>query len=418
MMTVSVATITKVSRSISPVQTVAVFLDQRFHRTPDGQVWTDGAFTRKFFDRYLTVFESVRVVARVRDVGAIEGDWKPASGERVEFAPVPYYIGLFGYLKKRADVRRAIAASIRPHDAVILRVPGQVSTCAAAFLRRTGQPYAVEVVGDPFDVFAPGAVRHPLRPLFRHLFRYRLKKQVRAAAAASFVTARVLQERYPARPGAVATHYSSVELPDEAFVDHPRPPGRSSGRWRLITVGSLECLYKGPDVLLEAGARCVAAGLDIEISFVGSGRCLPETLNLAQRLGLSGRVRFLGQLAAGEAIRNELDRAELFVLPSRAEGLPRAMIEAMARAMPAIGSRVGGIPELLLDDELVSPGDAERLSEKILEVLNDAQRLCEMSARNWIRAREYADEALRERRTLFYSHLRELTEGRLAGHRA
>jgi glycosyltransferase involved in cell wall biosynthesis len=151
---------------------------------------------------------------------------------------------------------------------------------------------------------------------------------------------------------------------------------------------------------------------------VGSGRCLPETLNLAQRLGLSGRVRFLGQLAAGEAIRNELDRAELFVLPSRAEGLPRAMIEAMARAMPAIGSRVGGIPELLLDDELVSPGDAESLSEKILEVLNDAQRLCEMSARNWIRAREYADEALRERRTLFYSHLRELTEGRLAGHRA
>ncbi|HUG82758.1 MAG TPA: hypothetical protein VML01_13895, partial [Bryobacterales bacterium] len=86
---------------MSAVKTVAVFLDQRFHRTPDGRVWTDGAFTRKFFDRYLTVFESVRVVARVRDVGAIEGDWKPASGERVEFAPVPYYIGMFEYLKKR-----------------------------------------------------------------------------------------------------------------------------------------------------------------------------------------------------------------------------------------------------------------------------------------------------------------------------
>lgn len=413
-MTVSVAPSAKVSRSISQVRTVAVFLDQRFHRTPDGRVWTDGAFTNRFFDRYLTVFESVRVVARVRDVRAIEGDWKLASGERVEFAPVPYYIGLVEYLKQRADVGRAITTSIRSHDAVILRVPGQVSACAAAFLRRTAHPYAVEVVGDPFDAFAPGAMRHPLRPLFRHWFRHSLKKQVRSAGAASFVTARVLQQRYPILPGAMATHYSSVELPDEAFVDQPRRPGRSSGRWRLITVGSLERLYKGPDTLLEAGARCVAAGLDIEITFVGGGSCLPDMQALAQRLGLGGRVRFLGQLAAGEPIRNELDRADLFVLPSRAEGLPRAMIEAMARALPAIGSRVGGIPELLSDGYLVSPGDANGLSEKLLEVLNDTQRLAEMSTRNWMLAREYTEEALRERWMLFYGHLRELTEQRLA----
>jgi glycosyltransferase involved in cell wall biosynthesis len=240
-----------------------------------------------------------------------------------------------------------------------------------------------------------------------------MTRQVRSAAAASFVTAHALQRRYPVRPGAVATHYSSVELPDEAFVARPRPETSSSGKRRLITVGSLEYLYKGPDTLIEAVARCVAAGLDIEVTFVGSGRCLPEMQALAQRLGLNERVRFLGQLAAGPAIRSELDRADLFVLPSRAEGLPRAMIEAMARALPAVGSRVGGIPELLQDDELVNPGDANSLSQKLVEVLNDPRRFSEMSARNWSRAREYTEEALRERWTFFYSHLQALTEQRL-----
>lgn len=414
-MTVSVAPIERAlpPRSAARVRTVAVFLDQRFHRTPDGRVWTDGAFTDKFFDRYLTVFESVRVVARVRDAPGIEGDWKLASGERVEFAAVPYYIGPLDYLKKRAAVRRAVSAALRWDDAVILRVPGQVSSCAADSLRRAGRPYAAEVVGDPFDAFAPGAMRHPLRPLFRYWFRHRQKRQVRSAAAASFVTAQVLQQRYPIRPGVPATHYSSVELPDEAFVDRPRLRTHPAGRRRLITVGSLECLYKGPDVLLEAGARCVAAGLDLEITFVGGGRCLPEMQGLARRLGLADRVRFLGQLSAGDPIRRELDRADLFVLPSRAEGLPRAMIEAMARALPTIGSRVGGIPELLSEDELVNPGDSGSLGEKLLEVLNDVPRLSDMSARNWNRAREYTEEALRERWVLFYRRVQSLTEQRL-----
>jgi glycosyltransferase involved in cell wall biosynthesis len=411
-MTVSVDPIGRVflSGTCSCVGTAAVVLEQRFHRTPDGRVWTDGAFANSFFDRYLTVFEAVRVVARVRDVGAVEGDWKLASGARVKFAAVPYYIGPMDYLRKGAAVRRAVAASLRCADAVILRVPGQVSSCAADSLREKGRPYAVEVVGDPYDAFAPGSMEHPLRPVFRHWFRHRMKGQVRSAVAASYVTARVLQQRYPAGPGGATTHYSSVELPDEAFVERPRTNGQASGRRKIVSVGSLACLYKGPDVLLDAGAQCVAAGVDLEITFVGGGRRLPDMQDLADRLGLADRVRFLGQVSAGEPIRRELDRADLFVLPSRAEGLPRAMIEAMARALPAIGSRVGGIPELLRENELVKPGDSTALAEKLLEVINDTKRLSEMSARNWSHAREYTEEVLRERWVLFYGHVRALTE--------
>jgi glycosyltransferase involved in cell wall biosynthesis len=105
-------------------------------------------------------------------------------------------------------------------------------------------------------------------------------------------------------------------------------------------------------------------------------------------------------------VRRELDQADLFVLPSYQEGLPRAMIEGMARALPCIGSTAGGIPELLPPEDMVPAGDAAALARKIREVVTAPQRLARMSVRNLAKDRIYNDEALRPRRISFYQHLR------------
>jgi glycosyltransferase involved in cell wall biosynthesis len=122
------------------------------------------------------------------------------------------------------------------------------------------------------------------------------------------------------------------------------------------------------------------------------------------------RITFTGALPAGPAVRGQLDLADLFVMPSRTEGLPRAMVEAMARGLPCIGSSVGGIPELLAQEDLVPPGDADALARKIAEVAGDPHRLAAMSARNLAKAKLYSGSALAERRMAFYRHVREATE--------
>ncbi|MGH2559900.1 MAG: glycosyltransferase, partial [Thermomicrobiales bacterium] len=144
---------------------------------------------------------------------------------------------------------------------------------------------------------------------------------------------------------------------------------------------------------------------------VGDGKHRGSLEVRAVRLGIKDRVHFLGQLSAGEVVRAELDRADLFVLPSRTEGLPRAMVEAMARALPCIGSTMGGIPELLQADEMVPPGDVAALAAKIREVVLDPERMARMSVRNLERAQDYRDATLRARRVAFYHRVRELTEG-------
>src|SRR5512135_489437 len=147
-----------------------VALEQRYEATPDGKVWTPGQFAHPFWRRYLDVFSHVRAVARVRRVAAVPPGWTRADGPGVSFAPVTYYLGPWQYLLRRHRVRADVRGVVGPSDAVILRVGSQVAACLGPSLRQAGHPYGVEVVVDPHGVYAPGAVRHPLRPFFRWWF--------------------------------------------------------------------------------------------------------------------------------------------------------------------------------------------------------------------------------------------------------
>ena len=115
---------------------------------------------------------------------------------------------------------------------------------------------------------------------------------------------------------------------------------------------------------IHAFARCVNAGHDLTLRFIGDGRRRQDLEALAAQLNCRDRIVFAGQIAS-TAVVAELDQADLFVLPSRHEGLPRAMIEAMARALPCIGSDVAGFPELLPPSAIVPNGNLDALTSKL-----------------------------------------------------
>ena len=405
-----------------------VSTEHRFLRTPDGAVWTQAALRYEFWKRYLEVFDEAQVLARLLDVPAVGPDWHRADGEGVTFAAVPYYLGPLQYAMRYPLLRHAVMAALTPDTAVIMRVPSFLAAHLTARLYSTGQPFGVEVVGDPVDTFSPGSVAHPLRPFLHWWLPRQLREQCTRASAVAYVTRSALQVRYPCRAFGVgisgvqlpaeailvgdnvlATHYSSVELSIGDCANRQITDDAQYHTLRLVTVASLEQRYKGVDHLISAVAICLRQGLDLRLTVIGDGRHRSALERLAARLGLCGRVTFLGQLPAGQAVRRELDGSDIFILASLTEGLPRAMVEAMARALPCIGTAVGGIPELLPPEDLVAPGDAQALAARILEVARDPARRARMSARNLLRARDYSDPVLREHRLAFYRHLRQVT---------
>jgi glycosyltransferase involved in cell wall biosynthesis len=92
------------------------------------------------------------------------------------------------------------------------------------------------------------------------------------------------------------------------------------------------------------------------------------------------------------------------------------MIEAMGRALPCIGSTVGGIPELLAAEDLVPPGNAAALAAKIRECVTDPQRMGAMSTRNRAAAEEYHEDVLRGRRVAFYNEVQQRTTAWIQAH--
>jgi glycosyltransferase involved in cell wall biosynthesis len=400
-------------------------LEHRFLQTPDSKVWTITQCPYEFYREYLEVFDSVRVISRVFPVSQAEPNFLPVEGPGVEFYAMPSYKGPFGFLAQFVNVRERARHAVPEGSAVILRVHGQVANSVEHWLTRRGLPYGLEVTADPYDVLSPAANPHPVAPIARRYFTRRLQRQCQRAVAVSYVTQTYLQNRYPPaldhRPtdqlsrGSDHDNWqcvmavSDVSLSPQSFVSHPRNSLHDPSCLHVVFVGTLESFYKGPDVLLEAVGICKAQGVPVQVRFVGIGARMRALQKRCSHLGLEAQVEFVGSVTAGEPVRRELDQADLFVLPSRAEGVPRAMLEAMARGLPCIGSTVGGIPELLHEEDLVAPDDPAALAEAITGVFSKPEQIERMSVRNLRTAQTYSAAILSEQRQRFFRAVKELT---------
>lgn len=392
---------------------VLITIEQRFQIDNDGSIFTDNESGSgyNFFKRYLDIFDSVTVIGRLQK-GLTTGHAK-VTGPDVHFIPIPYYLGPAQYFLKKPEIYETFKSIVQQNakkNAFIARSPGTLSSVLIKNLSKIDHPFGMEVVGDPYDVFAPGAIKHPMRMFFRQWFTRKLGQQCRKACAVAYVTEFSLQNRYPASPGVFNTYYSSIQLEPSDFVDTPKTICIGKRPLELVSVGTLAQMYKAPDVLIKAIAVCVKNGLDVRLTMVGDGRFRSELERLTTALGLERHVRFLGQLKSGDPVRRELDQADLFILPSKGEGLPRAMIEAMARGLPCIGTFASGIPELLPAEDLVEPGNVESLAEKICAVAASPERMAAMAARNLEKSKDYLNDILQQRRTKFYREVRQQTE--------
>ena len=135
---------------------------------------------------------------------------------------------------------------------------------------------------------------------------------------------------------------------------------------RVGWVGRLG-LEKGCDVMLEALARL--DDLDVRLSVLGDGAERTRLVQQAQRLGIAGRVTWHGAVPGAAPLYPAFD---LFVLSSRTEGTPIALLEAMSAGVPVVATRVGGVPDALGDcGRLVAPEDPAALAAAIRQALTD-----------------------------------------------
>jgi glycosyltransferase involved in cell wall biosynthesis len=149
----------------------------------------------------------------------------------------------------------------------------------------------------------------------------------------------------------------------------------------ILQIGSLLKL-KGHDLLLEAIAKLIIDKQDVRLFIAGDGPELEALTAQAKKLNIADRVYFLGRISNPKILYTSVD---LMVLPSRSEAFPLVLLEAAYFAVPVIATRIGGIPEIIIDGvtgKLIEPDSRDALVDAIKEFIDNpfaARSLAEKS---------------------------------------
>ncbi len=260
---------------------------------------------------------------------------------------------------------RAMRAEHRlaPFDLVHSIWAGTVGLVGALAARWIGRPHLVHLAGGELasleDIDYGGALSLRQRCTNRWVFK---RAAVVSAASAPMVEA------------ARAYGASAVRIPlgvDRGTFPPRAPRARDTSRpVRLVQVASLN-LIKDQGMLLRVFAGLVAAGRDVELDLVGIDGMNGEIHALAQALGVAARVRFHGWVDSAR-VRELVARADIYVLSSRHEAGPLAVLEAAMLGVPTVGTRVGHVWEWAPDAALAGPpGDEAALAANLVRLIDD-----------------------------------------------
>ena len=148
-----------------------------------------------------------------------------------------------------------------------------------------------------------------------------------------------------------------------------------------IAVGRLVAI-KGFDILIQTAHLLGQQLENVHFLIVGDGQCKPELLDQVNALGVNKSVTFAGY-QDHETVLSFVKSSEIFIMPSRYEGTPIALLEAASLGIPVIASNVGGIPELVQDQVhalLVPPDDPQSLAQAVKRIINDKKLAETLSA--------------------------------------
>ena len=303
--------------------------------------------------------------AESRVLGDLGGIWKwPRIGmQMLTRDPAPYVRLLTGR-----------------HPALIHAHFGVEGVYALPVARRLGIPLVTTFHGFDATLSTAALLRSPAWANYP-LFRSQLARQGDLfLCASSFIRERVLAMGFPAERTKI--HYIGVDC----AAIQPRDPVEET---RTILHVARLVEVKGTRHLIGAFARLAERFADVELLIVGDGPLKDALQTLAQSLGVGARVRFLGPRPYPDVL-GLMRKAATLVLPSvragdgRVEGLGMVLLEAAATGVPTIGSRIGGIPEGVVDGEtgfLVAERDEEALAVRMAALLDDRDMRLAMGAK-------------------------------------
>lgn len=373
-----------------------------------GNIYTTNLSYEILNERYVNVFGELNILNRSGKMGSLQSEkgLVKASGKSINFID---QIGIFtpisffkGYFKIRKVVNRYVSES----EYIIIRLDSFLGLIAAEYCRKYDKKYLIEVVGCVWDSFWNKGIYGKIvaLPLFK-----RMQFEVKKAPYVVYVTSEFLQNRYPTE--GQNTNISNVQikhLEDSVIEKRVEKIQKFDCEhiYEIVTIASVEVRYKGQETVIRALMELKKRGYkNFRYHLIGGGNN-SYLKNLASELGVIDQVVFHGSMNH-DMVMNFLDDCDIYIQPSKQEGLPRSLIEGMSRGLICYGTCVAGIPELLETKMLFSikKDNYIELANKML--LIDKELYEQQARRNFKEAKKYEESILEKRRKEFFEIFRE-----------
>lgn len=376
-----------------------------------GEYYFRNDIDKHFFYRYLRVFENLKIACRCEMVRALSDKMIPIKDPRIEVHYLTVFHGPQQYAKVWTKLNREIKNIAEGCDAAILRLPSTIAQIIYPEVKKKKIPYCTEIVYDAYDGY--NSETNIIKKLLWKIIDKQMRKICNEAYGVSCVTERYLQRRYfSKKKNAFESYYSSLSL-DPFFYSGPRTyPEKPIFLIAHVSDGIKFNGRKGIKELLNAVALLKEKGHEVRVSFAGGNKewdSCKALMEYASRLKIADNVEIAGYLSR-EELNEFLEKADIFVFPTKAEGLPRVLIEAMAKGLPCITTPVSGNPELIQPEFLVDYYDVECLSNKIWELATAKKTYENASIANYYKSLEYQASILEKRRDIFYNKLKDCIE--------
>lgn len=374
---------------------IAVCLEHRFYEYK-GNLYTKLSFSYAYWKDYLSFFDKVTVIARAQKVEKLDSGMVLVTGENVNYESLPYYLGLKQFILKFIPLFLVILKISFKYKYFLLR-SGNSTNILAFILIFLNKPYLREYPGNIEEGiigFAGSSLKVRILAKFLNFI---AKIQGRFSRANSFVSTYCQILYGSQKPSYIFSSFKQSEITEfKKNYDIGK-------KLKVITLGRLEG-EKGHINLLKAIA---AQNISLfELHIIGDGGQRENLENFSKKHNID--VKFYGSITNREQIFTLLANADVFVIPSLTEGMPRALLEAMTVGLPCIGSNVGGIPEVLASELLYEANNIKGLQDLLAKMYESKDFRLDTAAKNQkVITDLYSDEVLQAKKHEFWSQVYE-----------
>lgn len=356
---------------------------------------------KEHYKRYFSIADEVKVIMRTKRLrNEPKNNINLIDLPNFEVISCPEIMSFKGILFNKNKAKRLIKKEIIKSDFLVLKTPGFFANIAVKYANEFNKPYITEIGGCPWDSLWNHSWKGKIVAPYQYL---KTKQIIKNSSHVIYVTNDFLQKRYPSNGKTVNCSNVELEKINENVLSKRLTKINEIKKKNELIIGTtaaIDVKYKGQQFVIKALSKLKKSGIEnFKYQLVGGGDN-SYLKSIAEKNGVLDKIDFLGRKNHLQVF-NWLEKIDLYIQPSTTEGLPRALIEAMSKALPSFGSNAGGIPELLEDQCIFTKGDNGVIEiHNILSSINKDD-MKKQAKRNYNESKKYKKSVIKKRRDEF-----------------